>query len=325
MELAGSELQKQHLRGKIMVGWREIAATFQTEIEDGRLAEGAVIPSETELASRWSVSRMTIHRAMALLQEQGFVARKRRTGTVVASLEGRTAQTRVAKRQQALHKTRDATIALVIDDQRDRLAMEYVRGVSTATHDTHKLLFLNTQGSSEREAECLGLLHGQVDGIVLFPVGVYENVGVITQTIEAGIPIVALDRDVEYDGVSSVTTDNFAASAAALRFLAERGHKRIAHFTWGLRDDPEVRPVRERFDAWHTVMRENAVGDPARWLRRYPQHVAADIEHLTQFATDALFAMLHQPDPPTAVFCVNDYFLAASLQESLCSMVNENL
>jgi DNA-binding LacI/PurR family transcriptional regulator len=300
-----------------MVRWREIAASFQNDIEEGRLPEGAVIPSETELAARWNVSRMTIHRAMTLLQEQGLVTRKRRAGTVVAPRSRRSVlenRNNAPKRREHAARTDTPAIAFVIDDQKDRLAMEYIRGVSTAVPPTHRLLFFNTQGSPQREAQCLRELQGQVDGIILFPIGVHENVEVIQETLRKGIPIVALDRDVEYEGVSSVTSDNYGASLMGLRYLVQRGHARIAHFTWGLRDDPEVAPVQERYNAWHTVMRESGSGDPSRWLRRYPQHVSADLEHLTQFAKDALFAMLHQPEAPSAVFCVNDYFLMALLQ-----------
>jgi DNA-binding LacI/PurR family transcriptional regulator len=307
-------------QGRTILGWREIAASFQNDIEEGRLPEGAVIPSETELAARWNVSRMTIHRAMTLLQEQGLVTRKRRAGTVVTPRNRRTlqhtpaSQNVKAKRHERGSGTDTPALAFVIDDQKDRLAMEYIRGVSTAVPPTHRLLFFNTQGSPQREAQCLRELHGQADGIILFPIGVHENVEVIQQTLRKGIPIVALDRDVEYEGVSSVTSDNYGASLMGLRYLVQRGHARIAHFTWGLRDDPEVAPVQERYNAWHAVMRESGSGDPSRWLRRYPQHVSADLEHLTQFAKDALFAMLHQPEAPSAVFCVNDYFLIALLQ-----------
>jgi DNA-binding LacI/PurR family transcriptional regulator len=303
-----------------MIRWREIAASFRTEIEEGRLPEGSVIPSETQLAQQWSVSRMTIHRAMTQLQEQGLVARKRRAGTVVAPRNRRTPQNSTEQRTSATRGHEPPgpqdtpAIAFVIDDQKDRLAMEYIRGVSTAVPQTHRLLFFNTQGSPEREAQCLRQLQEQADGIVLFPIGVRENVDTIEQTIRRGIPIVALDRDVEYEGVSSVTSDNYGASLAALRYLMRRGHTRIAHFTWGLRDDPEVAPVQERYNAWHEAMTESGWSDPSRWLRRYPQHVSADLEHLTQFAKDALFAMLHQPEAPSAVFCVNDYFLMALLQ-----------
>lgn len=299
-------------------GWRQIAESFRAQIEEGSLTEGAVIPSEADLAAQWSVSRMTIHRAMTELQELGLVTRKRRTGTRVAPFRREPASTpSVSQVSAGTHAERSAqtrAIALIIDDQKDRLALEYIRGVSTAVPDTHRLLFFNTQGRSDREAECLQLVQGQAEGIVLFPSGDPDNIPIIEGTIRAGIPIVALDRDADFEGISSVTSDNFGASLLGLRHLAERGHKRIAHFTWGLREEPEVTPVLERYDAWRTMMQENGASDPGRWLRRYPLNASSDVEHLTQFAQDAVFAMLHQPDPPTAIFCVNDYFMIALLQ-----------
>jgi DNA-binding LacI/PurR family transcriptional regulator len=41
--------------------------------------------------------------------------------------------------------------------------------------------------------------------------------------------------------------------------------------------------------------------------------VPTDRELLTQVVRDALFTLLHQPDAPTAIFCMKDIFLGATL------------
>jgi DNA-binding FadR family transcriptional regulator len=53
--------------------WKEIADAIRAEIESGRLPIGDRLPSESELAARWGVCRMTAHRAMQELQRQGWV------------------------------------------------------------------------------------------------------------------------------------------------------------------------------------------------------------------------------------------------------------
>jgi len=288
------------------VGWKNIASFFRSAIEEERLPDGAPLPSESQLAEEWNVSRMTVHRAMTELQKAGLVERKRRVGTVVISPNRPAAAPSTSSRTST-------TIAFLIDDQRDRMAIEYIQGVSTAIPEEYRLLLFNTQGIPEREAECLHQLQGEVDGILLFPINSYENIGIIEETIRQGVPVVSLDRVIDHPDVISVISDNFGDSLTALRYLRGRGHDRIAHFNWGPRDTPEISPVQERYDAWKQIMEESGATAPQRWLRRYPQHVPADLEHLTLFAHDALFSMLHQPDPPTAVFCVNDYFLVALL------------
>lgn len=53
---------------------------------DGTYPEGSRLPSEPELASRMGVSRMTLRRALALLQEDGLVKNIRGRGNYVRSL-----------------------------------------------------------------------------------------------------------------------------------------------------------------------------------------------------------------------------------------------
>ena len=79
--------------------WRESAEAIRGEIERGALKSGDHLPSETEVADHWRVSRMTAHRAMAYLQNLGLVNRQRRKGTTVAGEGERRAGIVAARRQ----------------------------------------------------------------------------------------------------------------------------------------------------------------------------------------------------------------------------------
>lgn len=66
--------------------YHQIADQLQKAIETGRLNKGDFLPSEVDLATRWSVSRPTARRAIQQLVDQGMLVRKRGVGTqVVAS------------------------------------------------------------------------------------------------------------------------------------------------------------------------------------------------------------------------------------------------
>lgn len=54
-----------------------------TRVADGRLADGARVPSEHELAGALGISRVTVNRAMHELSQRGLVARVRGSGTFV--------------------------------------------------------------------------------------------------------------------------------------------------------------------------------------------------------------------------------------------------
>src|SRR6201984_2458838 len=65
--------------------YRWIQATIQRVIEPGELKPGDVVASERELARLHDVSLMTARHALASLEREGVVERRRGVGTFVAS------------------------------------------------------------------------------------------------------------------------------------------------------------------------------------------------------------------------------------------------
>lgn len=68
-----STLQYQRIKSYILGG-----------ISDGQWTSGALLPSENQLAERFSLSRMTVNRAIKELESDGVVERIRGKGTFVA-------------------------------------------------------------------------------------------------------------------------------------------------------------------------------------------------------------------------------------------------
>ncbi len=73
----------------------QIYKTCLAAIVDGRLAEGARLPSARQLALDWRISRNTVDDAIARLQAEGFLVRRIGAGTFVA------ARARIARRAGA--------------------------------------------------------------------------------------------------------------------------------------------------------------------------------------------------------------------------------
>ena len=57
---------------------------FSRKIVDGTWPPGFLLPKETELATQYGVSRMTMNKVLTRLASDGFVIRRKRSGTVVA-------------------------------------------------------------------------------------------------------------------------------------------------------------------------------------------------------------------------------------------------
>lgn len=273
--------------------WRQIADTIRQQIQSGDLAPGSRFGNEHEMAAEWGVSRATIHRSMSELQREGWVARQRRTGSVVAD-----------RSQHSVGR-----IAWLVHWSEDRLAMDLTRGIRDALPESADLLLYDTRRDAERESLYLRRLQHEVNGILIIPSCDPRNDRLLHRVAQQ-FPIVCVDRVPPSVSVDAVLTDNLGSSIEGLRELVKRGHRRIAHFT---HDEP-ASSVRDREEAWRTVMTEVGVSDLRPLLRVFPvigSHAATTSAY--QYIHDALVAMMYRPDPPTAVFCLHDYIAAGLL------------
>lgn len=280
-----------------MPKWKEIAESILADVQDGRLRPGDRLPSDEVLAKRWSVSRMTAHRAMQELQRLGVIVRKRRSGTEVVSSRGK----------------RAGFIAIVFPHQNDLLEINYLRGIRSALPDDVHLISCDTLGDPNREAYYLKKMLQEASGIICFPTGAPQNTHLYQRLLEEGVPVVCVDRVPDGVTIDGVVTDNYASSLQALRAVAQMGHRYMAHFT---QHDLWVSAVRERYQAFVDMCGELGHEDTHRWIRQFPIAFGVNRGHLIQLAKDALYTLTHLRPSITAVFCVNDYHLMATLEAS---------
>ncbi|ABE36717.1 UTRA domain protein [Paraburkholderia xenovorans LB400] len=65
----------------------DVHATLTRELADGRFPVGSRFPNEEELQKRFQVGRHTVREALKKLADQGYIDRRRKSGTVVLSNE----------------------------------------------------------------------------------------------------------------------------------------------------------------------------------------------------------------------------------------------
>lgn len=275
--------------------WQQIVETFRSEIEAGIRRPGDRLPSESELAQHWGVSRMTAHRAMHELQRMGLVERKRRSGTVVTSVKSR----------------RTGCVALLAHHSHDSLEMSYLRGIHAGLQEEFRLIVCDTQGNPDKEAHYLRRMAREADGIILFPTCEPENTPLITRLLESGTHIVCIDRYPEGVLIDAFVTDNYGSTLEALRYLIRHGIYPIAHLSHPYL---YISSVRERYQAYLEALQEVGSPQPDRWIRWFPAVPARYQASLTQMVADALVALRHETPSLRAVFCLNDYHLMATLE-----------
>lgn len=277
------------------VKWKQIADTIRAQIEGGKLPPGTPLPSETELAQQYGVCRVTAHRAMFELQRLGLVVRKRKRGTYVAEPPS----------------SKPVFIAAVFPFMHDYPQVEYLRGIRSALPDHYNLLLCETHNDPHREAQYLRRMQNEADGILCYPTCDPKSTAVLQRVLDSGKPVVCVDRHPAGVRCDVVMTDNYHSSLVGLRYLTSKGYRLIAHFT---EDALYVSSIRERYEAYLQAMREVGNEEVQSLVRSFPFHESIKLDHLVQVVHDALFTLLHQPQPITAVFCLHDYYMAAVLE-----------
>lgn len=165
---------------------------------------------------------------------------------------------------RSLATSRTHTIAAVIPDITNPSFPQVIRGVeSVVAKAGYSILTFNTDDRIEREREALAFLRSRrVDGILLVIAPGRNNGSHIQGVLNAGIPIVCLDRIPSGIPIDSVSADNFGGAKAAVQHLVAQGHRDIAILTGPL----SLRNARDRLKGYKAALREAGIPISPEWV-----------------------------------------------------------
>jgi LacI family transcriptional regulator len=153
------------------------------------------------------------------------------------------------------------------------------------------LLAASTDFDEARERDILiSMCRQRLDGIIVEPIGGSHSY--LEAELEAGMPVVAMDRPMSGISVDCVMSDNASGIGMAFHHLHRHGHRRIAY----IGDSERVFSGRERAAAFRAALRSH--GQPVEGLVHpgdlTPERVAAALE-----------VALHGAEPATALVTGN--------------------
>lgn len=202
---------------------------------------------------------------------------------------------------RSLITQRSGIIALLfsyLDNQFYALALEKLC-LELQEHGFRALVFMMPSTDQGVEETVTQLLEYQVDGIITASVELSSTL--VDICVSQDIPVVMFNRSQDYDGISSVTTDNVAGGRMAARHLLETGHRKIALLSGWERSSTS----RDRCFGFEAELRENGTQLFAHEIGHF------DLEK-TRVATRKLFDRSID-DRPDAVFIANDYMALEAL------------
>ncbi len=130
---------------------------------------------------------------------------------------------------RGLKTNRTYTVGMLLPDLTNPLFPPIARGVEDALGESdYTVIFANTDNDPEKEAATLRtMLSRRVDGLILATAR--RSTPHLTELLEAGMPIVLVNRASDDAALPSVTGDDHAGVGLAVRHLVSLGHRRIAH------------------------------------------------------------------------------------------------
>jgi DNA-binding LacI/PurR family transcriptional regulator len=204
----------------------KIVETLRHSIESGRYRNGARLPSEAELVRRFSVSRMTVVKAIQQLQQEGLLVRRAGSGTYAAESSS----------------SLKPVLGLIIPDLGQTEIFEPIcKGMSSSPTRGASLSWGSSTApgaNKEDEAEhlCQQYIEQRVSGVFFAPLEFgarrdQVNRRVLKALMNARIPVVLLDRCVlDYPARSDydlVGLDNRRAGYLVTEHLIRQGAKRV--------------------------------------------------------------------------------------------------
>jgi LacI family transcriptional regulator len=185
---------------------------------------------------------------------------------------------------------RTETIALLLEDVGNPFSAALHRAVEDEArqYGVH-VLTASLDEDPQRERDLArAFAMRRVDGLIIAPVS--DDQSHLGSEIEAGTPVVFVDRPGHGISADTVLATNVTGAAEAVRHLIAHGHRAIAY----LGDYYQIPTARHRHEGYLTALRDAGIAAD-------PGLIIHDL-HTAPAAESAVMSLFRRPQPPTALF-----------------------
>jgi DNA-binding LacI/PurR family transcriptional regulator len=199
-----------------------VAKSLAEDIRQGKFESGILLPAEETLGERYSVTRKTMRKSLAILSQHQQILKLPQGGAIIPGIGTADGEYKGKKTE------RELSIATVWSTIPDGHQIEISEGIETYARD-HKKIQLRTMFSAQGYKDAIHLLThietSQWDGIIIEPYQVNEYLNAVRNLVEKGFPVVCVDRRIEGLPVSSIQVCNTAGIYRATRYLIDKYHR----------------------------------------------------------------------------------------------------
>ncbi len=248
------------------------------------------IPTEDELIEQFQISRNTVRQALAELVNEGIIYKIQGSGSFFSGIV------------QEEHN-RSYLIGVIVPRLSFYIYPQIIQGIDDIAHQKRYNIVLGSSDvKPEKELACLEqILEKKIDGLLIEPCGglsPFEESKNFRLLKELKIPVVFMDWAIDDSEISYVSPNDVEGGFRATSYLAEMGHRRIAHIY-----PYDTMPGIKRYQGYRKALERYGIDydsrlDKSTTISKWnePSHIAMLMSELIDLGNAR----------PTAVFFFND-------------------
>jgi GntR family transcriptional regulator, arabinose operon transcriptional repressor len=222
--------------------------SLRDRIKTGEFLLNGMLPNERELGEEYSVSRITVIKALDILESEGLIDRQQGRGTFV-----RANANKVPKNINMAQ-----TVAFVcgfISHPFEASILVGIAGV-LAKHGISLQVFGSVDNSEAEVQSIEKALDREVNGIIVYPWSDYQNAPFFQKLLERGVPLVMVDRYYPELHVDYAVFDGWQGGFELTNRLIQQGHNKIA---FAISDEVLPSSVHDRLSGYKAALEKHGL------------------------------------------------------------------
>ena len=262
--------------------YQKIVTDLKQQIDSGKLALNAQLPTEKELSEQYQVSRITSKRALTELEQAGLIYRVRGKGSFV--------------KEPSTPKKLAKRILFLLPFVNDLSLGNFNDGLTPAMQKKKIDVFMtHADFLNNRTAD---QLIQEFDGMIYYTNTADQHIELLFELYLKQFPVVLLDKKIHDFDFPAVLSDNLEGGRLATQALIDAGHQKIGYI-FGEAQPPQS--TRQRYFGYLSCLKQNNIA-----FHTALEDKQANIDALLEYC---------QQHQLTAIVCENDLVAIHAMRE----------
>lgn len=195
----------------------QVYASLLNRIRSGEFKPGDMLPAEWKLAADYGVSRITVIKALDMLEGEHIIERQQGRGSFVTN------------ERSGKDVAKNYRVAFCIPTYAESHITSVLMGAAgVAVHEGVQLEVIGVEADERESYHIRSAMERGVDGVLIYARSRVPDLAFYRELEERRFPFVMLDRYYPEFNLDRVVFDDEGAGYALTRHLIAKGHRRIA-------------------------------------------------------------------------------------------------